>query len=95
MKRTEPRRLSTDDRQNAVLLKDEQYYVDRGIIAPENLGPDLVDMGLWPLEADAVPEPEPQSSTYLHGADPSCKHHIIHANGGGIKCTKCAGWFCY
>lgn len=31
----------------------------------------------------------------LFDADPQCAHHIVGAIGGGIKCTKCAGWFCY
>jgi hypothetical protein len=31
----------------------------------------------------------------LWNADPKCKHKIVDAKGGGIKCTKCAGWFCY
>jgi hypothetical protein len=32
---------------------------------------------------------------YLFDADPDCKHSIISAPGGGVKCTKCKGWFCY
>ena len=31
----------------------------------------------------------------LWGADPACDHHVICAPGGGVKCTKCGGWFCY
>ena len=31
----------------------------------------------------------------LLDADPKCKHKIVDAPGGGIKCTKCSGWFCY
>lgn len=31
----------------------------------------------------------------LYNADENCKHEIIHASGGGIKCIKCGGWFCY
>lgn len=31
----------------------------------------------------------------LYNADSNCKHNIIDANGGGIRCTKCNGWFCY
>ena len=30
----------------------------------------------------------------LWEADPKCKHNIIAAPGGGIKCTKCRGWCC-
>ena len=31
----------------------------------------------------------------LHDTDPNCKHFVIGAAGGGIKCVKCNGWFCY
>jgi len=31
----------------------------------------------------------------LYDADPECKHEVVSASGGGIKCTKCRGWFCY
>jgi hypothetical protein len=31
----------------------------------------------------------------LWDADPNCKHNVIDAPGGGVKCTKCDGWFCY
>lgn len=31
----------------------------------------------------------------LWDADPKCKHRVIGAPGGGVKCTKCNGWFCY
>ena len=38
------------------------------------------------------------NSTYedeLWDADPDCEHEIVSASGGGIKCKKCGGWFCY
>jgi hypothetical protein len=31
----------------------------------------------------------------LLGANPNCEHNIVTAPGGGVKCTKCKGWFCY
>jgi hypothetical protein len=31
----------------------------------------------------------------LWDADEDCDHNIIDAPGGGVKCTKCTGWFCY
>ena len=31
----------------------------------------------------------------LWDADPTCKHNVVCAPGGGIKCTKCNGWFCF
>lgn len=32
--------------------------------------------------------------TVLWGAEVGCEHEIQLANGGGIKCVKCGGWFC-
>ncbi|MNK80467.1 hypothetical protein D3C87_1001820 [compost metagenome] len=31
----------------------------------------------------------------LFEADPNCEHNLISPRGGGVKCTKCPGWFCY
>lgn len=31
----------------------------------------------------------------LWNADPNCEHNVVCAPGGGVKCTKCLGWFCY
>lgn len=31
----------------------------------------------------------------LWDADPKCQHDIQIAPGGGVKCTKCRGWFCF
>jgi len=31
----------------------------------------------------------------LWEADPDCKHNIADDPGGGIKCIKCGGWFCF
>jgi hypothetical protein len=31
----------------------------------------------------------------LYDANPNCKHNMINAPGGGIKCTNCKAWFCY
>ena len=36
-----------------------------------------------------------KSNEKLWDADPNCKHNIESAIGGGIRCTKCTGWFCY
>lgn len=32
---------------------------------------------------------------WLWAADPDCDHDVQCAPGGGVKCTKCPGWFCY
>lgn len=31
----------------------------------------------------------------LYDADPNCMHEIVDAPGGGVRCEKCGGWFCY
>ena len=31
----------------------------------------------------------------LYNADPNCDHHVVDGQGGGVRCTKCPGWFCY
>ena len=31
----------------------------------------------------------------LFDADLNCKHEVVSAPGGGVKCTKCPGWFCF
>lgn len=31
----------------------------------------------------------------LYNADPDCDHDVQCAPGGGVKCTKCPGWFCF
>ncbi|MDD5649987.1 MAG: hypothetical protein PHF86_06165 [Candidatus Nanoarchaeia archaeon] len=33
--------------------------------------------------------------TELFDADPKCEHEIVDVPGGGVKCTKCTGWFCF
>jgi len=53
------------------------------------------------LKTQSFPEPtlkiaSPQLTHLpLYNADPNCNHNTIPAPGGGIKCTKCKGWFCY
>lgn len=31
----------------------------------------------------------------LWDADPNCEHVEEAQSGGGVKCIKCGGWFCY
>ena len=31
----------------------------------------------------------------LWDADENCDHEIMYPPGGGMKCHKCGGWFCY
>ena len=46
-------------------------------------GPDLL-----------LPEP-PDEKEELWDADPNCQHEIVASAGGGVRCKKCNGWFCY
>lgn len=41
------------------------------------------------------PHGEIQEVQELWDADPNCVHDIQPATGGGVRCTKCSGWFCY
>lgn len=34
-------------------------------------------------------------SDNLWGADPDCDHDIEYPSGGGVRCKKCSGWFCF
>ena len=55
-----------------------------------------LEMGLKPLyKVNEVVEPIPEGALPLFDADPNCKHDIVCAPGGGVKCTKCRGWFCF
>jgi len=47
--------------------------------------------------------PEPKEEKFdklgpddvLWEADDNCDHEIVYPPGGGMKCRKCRGWFCY
>ena len=39
-------------------------------------------------------QPSMDYDSELWDADPDCKHEVISAPGGGVKCTKCKGWYC-
>lgn len=46
-------------------------------------------------DAEELSTPELYADQELWDADPSCQHDIQAQPSGGIKCTKCRGWFCY
>lgn len=46
--------------------------------------PDTDKERWWPL----------REGEELYGADPECDHEIVDQPHGGVKCLKCAGWFC-
>jgi len=37
----------------------------------------------------------PYKDNDLFHADPKCEHRVVSGPGGGIRCVKCPGWFCY
>lgn len=47
------------------------------------------------LEAPKEDEDGKPYNGHLYSTDPDCKHKVVHATGGGVRCTKCSGWFCY
>ena len=46
-------------------------------------------------DAEELSTPELYADQELWDADHNCVHDIQSAPGGGVKCTKCSGWFCY
>lgn len=36
-----------------------------------------------------------EDSTGLFDANPDCDGEVVSQIGGGVKCNKCHGWFCY
>jgi hypothetical protein len=50
---------------------------------------DIIDIDDRPKCADE------QKDGGLWGATPGCDGRVVGALGGGVKCTKCRGWFCY
>lgn len=31
----------------------------------------------------------------LYQGDAACRHRVVSSPGGGVKCVKCPGWFCF
>ena len=69
--------------------RNAEWIAIRKMLSMLNLSEELVD------EVIAEEKAAAEYTGDLHDADPNCKHFIVHANGGGVKCTKCRGWFCY
>jgi hypothetical protein len=67
----------------------------------EELPETVQQLYLQKAEDSQIKGPQGQPTIPLHeestlyGADPNCNHRVYSANGGGIKCAKCTGWFCY
>lgn len=77
------------------LVKQVRADLETGEVTFEDIGAlcDILDSVL----AGEDIEPEEESIDYgeLYAADPDCKHNIVGAPGGGVKCTKCPAWFCF
>ncbi len=54
---------------------------------------------IWEFkDATVADDPEPMFVMWreaLWAGDDDCVHDVAHAPGGGVRCTKCPGWFCY
>ena len=78
-----------EDIKNEIEECNKKVQVYFALIQKEN---DLLDV----LELELSNHPDtPADEVVLYDADPNCKHHVVEANGGGVKCTKCQGWFCF
>lgn len=38
---------------------------------------------------------ESEEHKELWGARPGCDGQVVTGSFGGVRCTKCPGWFCY
>lgn len=47
------------------------------------------------MEADFSEDRESEEHKELWGRTEGCDGLVVSASGGGVKCTKCRGWFCY
>ena len=56
---------------------------------------ELLDKLKKALAEDEEEPEEIEDDEELWNADPNCKHNIVSARGGGVRCTKCGGWMCY
>ena len=34
-------------------------------------------------------------SEILYDSSSNCVHNVVSSPGGGVKCTKCNGWYCF
>ncbi len=62
----------------------------------EYLGLSWNDYIHWVTNGELKQElPEDAWWNTLYNADENCEHNIQSVSGGGVKCTKCNGWFCF
>lgn len=44
---------------------------------------------------DVTPDALEGVDSVLWVGNPDCDHEIVDASGGGIRCLKCAAWYCF
>lgn len=69
--------------------EDEPMAFDEAVQGVKDSIARFKDFLSKPIEAEGIGTEE------LWEADPNCVHDIQAQPSGGIKCTKCRGWFCY
>lgn len=67
----------------------------RVIHCPNALDTEYVEPDANPIHCEPQPAAHFDTDGELWNADPNCQHDEQPAPGGGVKCTKCPGWFCY
>lgn len=52
----------------------------------------------YPVQADLLLRDwwaaSEREASLIRGAD-DCQHEIVNGDGGGIRCRRCDGWFCF
>lgn len=70
----------------------------------ETVPDDVESVDNWDEEAKAELQASPHWVAYqewykakkavdLYDADPNCQHNVVDSSGGGIRCTKCNGYY--
>lgn len=77
--------MTDEDEEIEIDLEEDELWnadpdCDHDIILPEEAKVEIKDLS---------------DGKELWDADPDCDHDVVCAPGGGIKCTKCPGWFCF
>lgn len=68
---------------------EEPVSFQQALVETKKSLKDFKDFLSKPIGAEGIGTEE------LWEANPNCVHDIQPAPGGGVKCTKCPGWFCY
>lgn len=73
------------------LVEDKRWTIEQGVAtcSIHNGNATIFQGRVVILEEN--PKPYPYT---LYEADPDCAHQIECAQGGGVECVNCYGWFC-